>query len=497
MTSRLGLRSRLTILVTIVFGVTISISSVLVLRGVERELLDDTRSSAEVVLGSYLDSIYGGTASVGVVDSTDTTRFFYLDAAGIELTEQQYFETISAGFDAELRAQLGVQGTITSDTLVSGGVVLESVEGLDDAIELNPSTGVLLDSGGVAVSFAVGPEPIGEPHRIDIGADVVSVAQTLAFANGDTFEVGVSSPLQPVTDSLDTFRQLLWFVVPALVAIIAAITWLAASRALAPVHAITSRARSITASNINQRVPSNGANDEIGELTTTMNDMLDRLQDAQRRQQQLIADASHELRSPVAASRTQLEVAAANPGSTDWAATTATVLAEQEHLSHLIDDLLALSRLQEAGATITQDVDLDDLISTEAGRPHSTKVRTSIPAPVRTTGDRALLTRAVRNLVDNASRHANTDVLITLINAGTHAEIEVHDDGPGIPADQQERVFDRFTRVDEARDRNHGGAGLGLAIALEVVQAHGGDVTVMTSPLGGAQFTLILPFQPN
>lgn len=497
MTSRLGLRARLTILVTLVFAVAISISSILGLRAVEGELIEDTRASAEFVLGSYLDSIYGGTATVGVVDSTDTTRFFYLDPAGNELTDQQYFQIISAGLDVEFAAGVSGEGLGSGGVILSQGVTVGPLAGPVGAIEINPSTGVLFDSGGVAVSFAVGPEPIGEPHRIDIGDDVVAVAQTLTFANGDTFDVGVSSPLQPVTDSLDTIRQLLWLAVPALVAIIAGITWLAASRALAPVHAITSRARAITASNIDGRVPLNDANDEVGELATTMNDMLDRLQGAQQRQQQLVADASHELRSPVAASRAQLEVAAANPDTTDWATTAATVLAEQEHLSHLIDDLLALSRLQETGATVNQDVDLDDLITTEANRPHTTTVRTSIAAPIRITGDSALLTRAVRNLVDNATRHADTDVLITMTNTSTHAAIEVHDDGPGIPLEQQERIFNRFTRTDEARDRHRGGAGLGLAIALEVAQAHSGQLTVATSPLGGAQFTLTLPLQPN
>lgn len=492
--ARLGLRARLTILVTLVFAVSISILSIFGLRAVEGELIDDTRSSAELVLGSYLDSIYGGTATVGVVDSTDTTRFFYLDANGDELTEQQYFQSIAAGFDAEFASAVSRDNLARDEPLIEGVAV--GPTGAIEALEIDPSTGALLDSGGAVVSFAIGPQPIGEPHRVDIGDDVVGVAQTLAFDDGAIFEVGVSSPLQPVTDSLDTIRQLLWLAVPALVAVIAAITWLAASRALAPVHAITSQARAITASKITERVPANDANDEIGELASTMNDMLDRLQGAQQRQQQLVADASHELRSPVAASRAQLEVAAANPDTTDWVATTATVLAEQEHLSTLIDDLLALSRLQETGATVEQDVDLDDIISVEAMRPHPTAVRTEVDNPVRIVADRALLTRAVRNLVDNAARHAEEDVLITLAITSSDALIEVHDDGPGVPVDQQERIFDRFTRLDEARDRHRGGAGLGLAIAREVAEAHCGNLTVSTSPLGGAQFTLSLPLRP-
>lgn len=490
MTRRLGLRSRLTLLVTLVFGAAMTITSVVVVQLVEDDLVANTRANAESVLSSFVESASGGAATVGVVDATDTTRFFYQDSDGNELTEEEYFEIITAELESELPGIGGVtrvdgDAASASDEL---GIPFEDM----GIASIDAETGELLDANGAVVTLLAGPESVGDPRPVDLGPDVVGVAQTLAFDDGTTFDVGVSSPLQPVTDSLDTIRQLLWIAVPALVAAIAAITWLAATRALAPVHAITEQAQAITAANIDERVPVHAAKDEIRELATTMNAMLARLEGSQRRQHQLVADASHELRSPVAASRTQLEVAVAHPETVDWSETAATVLAEQEHLGSLIDDLLALSRLDEAGPRRTEDIDLDDVISAEADRPHPTPVRTSIAAPVRVTGDRALLARAIRNLVDNASRHADHDVLVTLHRRDGCAVIDVDDDGPGVPDDQHEQIFDRFTRTDEARDRHTGGAGLGLAIAREVARAHDGDVTVARSPLGGARFTLTI-----
>ncbi len=493
MTLGIGLRTRLTLLVAVVFAAAISITSVVVVDAVERNLVNDTRASAETVLTSYLESIYGGTATVGVVDAATSTQFFYLDPSGELLSEQQYFEILSVGFDSQLPPFDEVGDLIGSGVIVSGPIDGPPVDAGFSRIEIDPDTGELFDPTGELLTFLIGPIPEGEPHSVDLGPDVVGVAQTLSVPGGETVDVGVSSPLQPVTDSLDAIRRFLWFAVPTLVAAVAAITWLAASRALRPVHAITSRARAISAANISERVPVHDANDEINELATTMNDMLTRLEGSQSRQHELIADASHELRSPVAASRAQLEVAAANPDTTDWMATAETVLAEQEHLGRLIDDLLALSRIDEARPGITKEIDVDDLIATEAGRPHPTPVRVSISEPVQISADPALFGRAVRNLIDNASRYANSDVLVTLQRQADHVVIHVDDDGPGIHEDQRERIFDRFTRIEESRDRSSGGAGLGLAIAREVARAHHGDITVGRSPLGGARFSLAIP----
>ncbi len=496
MISRLGLRARLTILVTAVFAVALSITAVAALEAVERRLIDDTRASAEAVLSSYLESIYGGVATVGVVAPDEATRFFYLDENGNEITEREYYTTIASGFDGAPVDSIGddVVAPVPIPDLGSGEVVMGGVAAASDdqfgQVEIDPATGVVATASGDVVVFSVGPVPDGEPHSVDLGDGVVAVAQTVTFGDGARLEVGVSNPLQPVSDSLDTIRQLLWVALPVMIAAIALITWLAASRALRPVQAIIGQADAITATNIHQRVPVHAANDEIRDLATTVNGMLQRLDDARHRQHQLVADASHELRSPVAASRAQLEVAAANPETTDWVATAEAVLAEQEHLGTLIDDLLTLSRLDEAGPDIGADVDLDDLIAVEAARHHG--VRTRVADPVRIHGNPALLTRALRNLVDNATRHATDDICITLESRDGVAVIHVDDDGPGIAPERYGDVFERFVRLDEARDRHVGGTGLGLAIARDVARAHHGDIICTAGPLGGARFTLTI-----
>jgi signal transduction histidine kinase len=264
-------------------------------------------------------------------------------------------------------------------------------------------------------------------------------------------------------------------------------------RTLRPVHLITRRTRSITDANLSERVPVPESRDDIAELATTMNAMLARLDHAQRRQREFVADASHELRSPIAASVTQLEVALAHPTGSSWEATAAAVLDEQTQLGHLVDDLLALSQLDEQGVGAIAPLDLCELVVDELARPHPRPIDATIAARVLVEGNRAHLTRAIRNVVDNACDHAASAVGVSVSYVGDRPTIQVDDDGPGIPAEQRSRVFDRFARLDEPRSRNNGGAGLGLAIVREVVVAHGGAVTCTDSPAGGARITLDFP----
>ena len=300
-------------------------------------------------------------------------------------------------------------------------------------------------------------------------------------------------PLLAVSDGLDAVRTVLWFAVPALTAAVAAITWVVAGRALRPVRAITARTQVISASNLNDRVPVPRSHDEVHALATTMNDMLARLDDSHRQQRQFVADASHELRSPVAASRVQLEVGLANPDATDWTQTAMAVLTEQRHLGRLVDDLLALGRLDEGGVGCTADVDLDEVVTRESARTQTVPVLVDHCDPIRLVGNEQLLTRLVRNLIDNAARHTATDVHIALRRNGQTATLDVDDNGPGVPPADRDRIFQRFTRIDEARGRTDGGAGLGLAIARQVAHAHGGEVRCDDAPTGGARFSVTLP----
>ena len=503
----LTLRTRLTLFVAVVFAGASVILAVVAVDRIERSLVADTRASAERVLGQYLESINGGVATVGVVDEEVGAQFFYRDADGAELSEVQYFQLIASAFDAEfalvadglppLQAAANapvelVQPPLTVE-VASSGLVLDAPPSVD------PESGQLLDAAGSAITFVMGPVPLGSPQPVDLGADVVAVSQTLSFTDGTTFEVGVSNPLRPVTDGLDAIRTLLWVAVPAMILVVAGVTWLAASRALRPVHAISSQARAISAENLGDRLPVPDADDEVRDLAVTVNDMLARLEHSQGQQRQLVADAAHELRSPVAASVAQLEVALATGDPSDWTRTGAIVLGEQERLSLLIDDLLALSRLDAAGLTAGQRVDLGATVRAEAGRPRPLEpiVHARSGADTTVVGDARLLERAFGNLLDNASRHASGRVDVTVCRT-THATVvHVDDDGPGVPDGDRERVFERFTRLDAARDRDRGGSGLGLAIARDVARAHGGDVECARSPLGGARFTVTVPAAPT
>jgi len=228
-----------------------------------------------------------------------------------------------------------------------------------------------------------------------------------------------------------------------------------------------------------------------------MNAMLERLETGSDRQRRFVGDASHELRSPLATIRAAHEIAALHPDSRDWTATGRDVLAELDRLDHLVDDLLLLARADEHGLRLrTVDVDLEDLLNRETGRLRKLgRLTVTVAAPpARVQGDPVQLARALRNLVDNAARHAEGRVDLRLQAVGENVAVEVEDDGPGIPEADRERVFERFVRLDESRTRASGGTGLGLAIAREISTAHGGSVSVEAGARG-ARFVLVLPYE--
>lgn len=222
---------------------------------------------------------------------------------------------------------------------------------------------------------------------------------------------------------------------------------------------------------------------------------------AQAARRRFVSDASHELRSPVAAVRQHAEAALAHPDRADTGALAGTVLAEAVRMQRLVDDLLLLARADEdAIALRRRAVDLDDLVFEEArrlrqdGGSSGLRVESSGVSAVRVLGDAEALGRVIRNLGENAARHARTRVAFTLGGAEGRARLYVDDDGPGVPEADRAHVFERFVRLDEARARGAGGTGLGLAIVAELVAAHGGTVTVEQAPgLGGARFTVTLP----
>lgn len=278
---------------------------------------------------------------------------------------------------------------------------------------------------------------------------------------------------------------------PVLLAVIALVTWLVTRRALRPVDAIRSEMAAITASeDLARRVPEPDTHDEIARLATTTNETLAALQSSVERQRRFVADASHELRSPIASLRTQLEVGAAHPELLDVDG----AVEDTVRLQELAADLLLLARLDAGEKPGGGHVDLAALAREELSQ--RTRDRADVRMDlknVEVTGSRSQLARVLGNLVNNAQRHARTHVTVTTRADGAWAVLEVSDDGDGVPEGERDRIFERFVRLDDARTRDDGGAGLGLAIARDVAARHGGTLMVKEAPGGGALFELRVP----
>lgn len=322
-------------------------------------------------------------------------------------------------------------------------------------------------------------------------------------APGGRYDVVAAASLEPVRDGVDAVQNGLVVAFPLLVGMVGLLSWVLAGRALRPVESIRVQVEAISGTTLDRRVPVPGSGDEVARLATTMNAMLDRLEDASSRQQRFVADASHELRSPVAAIRTELEVALRTAAPDGWPVVAERLLAEEARLEAVIADLLLLASLDEgaAGAEHTS-VDLAEVIAEESRRASSAtdaSVAFDGASSVVVRGSRVQLHRAIANLLGNAVRHARRDVRISVHVRDGRVRVLVDDDGHGIPEADRERVFERFTRLDEHRSRggDGGGAGLGLSIVQRIVQLHGGTATIDTAPLGGARVVLDLPAEPG
>ena len=286
---------------------------------------------------------------------------------------------------------------------------------------------------------------------------------------------------------------LLALAVLALSAVSARITWWFVGRTLRPVEAIRAQLAEISASDLSRRVPEPPGEDEIAQLARTANQTLDRLERAVARQRQFASDASHELRTPIAGLRANLEDAAMHPEDTDLEHTIASALRDTDRLESIVTDLLLLARIGTGGPAAQEAIDLAELAAAELDRRTSRlTVRSALASGVVVRGVRMQLVRLLGNLLDNAERYAGGEVEVRVTAQDGRARLTVTDDGPGIPPADRERVFERFTRLDSARSRGTGGTGLGLAIAREIAQAHGGTLRVEDHP-GGARFALSLP----
>ncbi|WCN07114.1 sensor histidine kinase [Streptomyces sp. M92] len=386
--------------------------------------------------------------------------------------------------------------------LVAASEDLERISGTGvDAVKPRPApTGDDADDGGSDddddSAEALEAGEIGERTTVSDGSATIdgdTEDYRFAAVPVETDEQGrltvwAGAPLSAEHGAVNTALTVMLIGFPLLLVVVGWVTWLVTRRALRPVEGIRREMAAITASeDLARRVPVPGTHDEVARLASTTNETLAALESSVERQRRFVADASHELRSPIASLRTQLEVAAAHPELLDLDG----AVEDTVRLQRLAADLLLLARLDAGERPADARVDLAGLAREAAGGRAGVRVRAEDDVTVA--GSRGQLGRVLANLLDNAQRHARSAVEVSVRRDGEAAVVSVADDGEGVPAADRERVFERFVRLDAARSRDDGGAGLGLAIARDVAVRHGGTLTVHDAPAGGALFELRLP----
>jgi len=436
-----SVRGRTTILVTLVFALTLIVSGLTLLTVLRRTMLDNIDTALGLRAADLGALVTSGVAPRDITIPDDGTSF----------------------------AQIILNGdVIASSTNVRG----------------QPPVDTLTDSSQITVRQTSGDE---EVFRL-------AVTEQNSPAGPVTIAVGTT-----LADMEQTTRVATWTLAItglALTMLAGAATWVVVRRALRPVDSMRAEVADITVSGLDRRVSQPTTDDEIRLLADTLNDMLVRLESGTRAQRDFVSAASHELRTPIAVIRNVLEVAQSTDAP-DWREIADSVLEEDVRMERLVDDLLLIART-DAGVSRGEHwtaVDLDDIVFEEARRvPSLIQIDVSRVSAGQVNGDVEQLRRVVRNLLDNALRHATQAIAVDLSSVGGRVSVAVDDDGPGVAPEDRTRIFERFVRLDESRTRSDGGTGLGLAIVTELVDSFGGDVHVESSErLGGARFVFTLP----
>ncbi len=312
---------------------------------------------------------------------------------------------------------------------------------------------------------------------------------------GSAPEARESPTISPIEDAQSDVEKTFLLIAAATLALALLAGYLLAARAASPLRRFAATAARVDAGDLSPRFDLDLTSPaELRVLGETFNHMLDRLERAFARQRAFVADASHELRSPLTAIRGQLEVLAReeSPDVDNVRRVEEKVMEEMRRVERLVEDLLSLARLDEGLPISRSVVQIPAFLERLAEAPGAGDTELGRLDPGTLDADPELLAQVVRNLLANAHRHASR-VILTARARGNQLTIAVDDDGPGIPSDQRELVFDRFHRLDSARDRASGGSGLGLAIARSIVEAHGGRILIGDSSLGGARVSFELP----
>lgn len=419
-------------------------------------------------------------------------------------------QVLQDSLDARLRQRArDVATAVEAGDPVDG--LLKSTLGDDTVVQVVDARGVVVmassnDDAQASLTSRSVPAGSIEMFSLEEGAsddhdEPLRVATTTSQApTGELLSIYAAASDEAVRESVDALTRGLAIAGPGLLIVLGFVLWQVTGRALRPVEAIRVRADSIGADRLHARVPATGTGDEIDRLAATMNAMLARLEASAEQQRAFMADASHELRTPLAGIIAQQEGLGADPDPVAAKAARRLTLAEARRMQRLVEDLLVLNRTGPAAEPDrTGLVDLDDVVldvvrhlPEEARR----RVRTEQVSAGQARGCTDEVTRIVVNLIDNAVRHARTEVTVGLRETETSVVLRVCDDGPGVPVEDQERIFERFVRLDAARARGTGGSGLGLAIARTLAVVNGGTLDVdgrSNGNGGGAVFVLTLP----
>jgi signal transduction histidine kinase len=506
-----SLRLRITAAAVLAVAVTLGLFALVFALVQQAVLADAPRSAASADVDRTVAALAGGsTPAIAVAGDADGALVAVFDSAG---------RLVAAGGDDDLAehaeqlagASSGARVSLDGDDLVVETDEAETVTTTSPSPSPSPSPAAPSSS---PPSPPTSDDDDDDDDRADesSGSDDVSGSDDAGAASDDD-DAATSDDVETVTTRWDVVaaRSLdeaqaassaslltLGVAVPVALLVLGVTTWFVVGRALRPVESMRREVAEVTAANLSHRLADPGGGDEVSRLAATLNGMLDRLDASATAQRRFVGDASHELKTPLATIRQHAEVALLHPESIDGQALAGTVLGEEARLTALVQGLLVLARADEGALGVARrPVDLDDLVLTEATRLRAgqgASVDATAVGPARVQGDEGLLGQVVRNLVVNAARHARSAVAVGLVETPDgRAVLTVDDDGSGVAEADRQRIFDRFVRLDEARDRDAGGSGLGLAIVAEIVRVHGGSVRVETSPAGGARFVVDLP----
>lgn len=444
MTRRPGLRVRATLLGTLLFAVLLAVGSVLLVSTLENRLTD----ASDQLSRSRVDDLL---ALAGSGDLPGTLR------------------------------NVGDNG-------------LAQVVGADGS--------VLAASTNVAGAAAIADRPPGDRARVstlrapdDDETETYRVWSASGAGPDGPATAYVGNSLEAVSEASAALRRALWVGVPAVVLLLGIVIWWLLGRTLGRLDQIRAEVDRISEENLHLRVAGEGVGDEVGRLAATMNAMLERLDAAAQRQRDFVADVSHDLQSPLAAQRVAIELAAARPDSIEPRRLRDEVLGATADMERLVGDLLVLASLDAGTSAEPALLDLDGVVLEEATRARTrgrVRVETSAVSAAPVWANAEDVRRVVRNLLDNAVEHSETRVALAVRSVagdggdggdGAWAELVVTDDGPGVPGDHRDRIFDRFHRAKTARSRG-GGSGLGLSIARGLAERNGGRVELLGADAG-------------